>query len=308
MGSGIDGAERLEPRDDTDVMFGRTSPEEHCDPSLHSHAKTSSRFAIGQPEPLFSGPEIIQRFVEKLATTRLYGGVKSGFFQGRAISVKCGHGLRPNWDRRPVSRLCETGPDVHYFQQFEIDGEKIAYWTLGDEAAERQIIWAHGWGQDHRAFEQLAESWAAGAFNILIDFPGFGASPRPRVDWGTAEYADACAVLLKQFPRCERIWVGHSFGCRVGIQLAARHGSLIDGLFLVAAAGLPRRRSGLSRLRVQSKIALYKSLRALPFGDKSRLRERFGSADYKAAGDMRGILTKVVNEDLSPQAREIACL
>ncbi len=190
-------------------------------------------------------------------------------------------------------------------RQFEIDGEKIAYWTLGDEAAERQIIWAHGWGQDHRAFEQLAESWATGAFNILIDFPGFGASPRPRVDWGTAEYADACAVLLKQFPRCERIWVGHSFGCRVGIQLATRHGNLIDGLFLVAAAGLPRRRSGLSRLRVQSKIALYKSLRALPFGDKDRLRERFGSADYKAAGDMRGILTKVVNEDLSPQAREI---
>ncbi|MEC7397991.1 MAG: alpha/beta hydrolase, partial [Pseudomonadota bacterium] len=115
-------------------------------------------------------------------------------------------------------------------RQFEVDGEKIAYWTLGDEAAERQIIWAHGWGQDHRAFEQLAESWATGAFNILIDFPGFGASPRPRVDWGTAEYADACAVLLKQFPRCERIWVGHSFGCRVGIQLAARHGNLIDGL------------------------------------------------------------------------------
>ena len=29
-------------------------------------------------------------------------------------------------------------------RQFEVDGEKIAYWTLGDEAAERQFIWAHG--------------------------------------------------------------------------------------------------------------------------------------------------------------------
>jgi len=190
-------------------------------------------------------------------------------------------------------------------RQFEKDGQNIAYWTLGDEAAERQIIWAHGWGQDHRAFEQLAESWTANSYNILIDFPGFGASPRPIDDWGTAEYADACAAFLEQLPRRPRVWVGHSFGCRVGIQLAARHGVLLDALFLVAAAGLPRRRSGLSRLRVQSKIALYKSLRALPFGDKDRLRDRFGSADYKAAGDMRGILTKVVNEDLSPQAREI---
>jgi|TARA_B100001540_G_C15667333_1_gene578421 pimeloyl-ACP methyl ester carboxylesterase len=191
-------------------------------------------------------------------------------------------------------------------RQIEINGEKIAYWTLGHEAAERQIVWAHGWGQDHRAFEQIAGSWAANAYNILIDFPGFGGSPRPNAEWGTADYADACAGLLESLPNGHRIWVGHSFGCRVGIQLAARHAEVIDALFLVAAAGLPRQRSGLSQFRVKSKIALYKSLRALPFGNKDRLLERFGSADYKAAGHMRTILTKVVNEDLSTQAQEIS--
>ena len=98
-----------------------------------------------------------------------------------------------------------------------------------------------------------------------MDFPGFGESPRPVAEWGTADYADASAGLLESLPNGHRIWVGHSFGCRVGIQLAARHSEIIDALFLVAAAGLPRRRSRLSQFRIKSKIALYKGLHALPF-------------------------------------------
>lgn len=192
-------------------------------------------------------------------------------------------------------------------RRFEHDGQAIAYWTLGDEAAGRQIVWAHGWGQSHAALLPLAESWTNAACNMLVDFPGFGESPRPATDWGTAEYADACAAFLKTLPRGRRVWVGHSFGCRVGLQLAARHPDCVDALFLIAAAGLQRKRSPVSRLRVNSKIALYKFLKILPLGDKDRLRERFGSADYRAAGALRGILTKVVNEDLADAARQIRC-
>jgi len=192
-------------------------------------------------------------------------------------------------------------------RQFEQDGQTIAYWTLGDETADRQFVWAHGWGQDHHAFLPLAESWQSSALNIVLDFPGFGVSPRPTNDWGTAEYADACASFLATLPTGRRLWIGHSFGCRVGLQIAARHPECIDALFLVAAAGLQRKRSPLAALKVKSKVALYKSLRALPMGNKDRLRERFGSADYQTAGEMRGILTKVVNEDLSEVARQIRC-
>lgn len=192
-------------------------------------------------------------------------------------------------------------------REFNANGQTMAYWSLGDEGAQRQLVWAHGWGQSHAAFSVLAETWRTGAYNILIDFPGFGASPRPAEDWGTADYADACAQFLATLPPGQRIWIGHSFGCRVGLQIGARHPELVDGLFLVAAAGLRPRRSPLTALKVKSKVALYKTLRALPLGDKDKLRDRFGSADYKAAGEMRGILTKVVNEDLSEEARRIRC-
>ena len=45
-------------------------------------------------------------------------------------------------------------------------------------------------------------------------FPGFGASPRPTKDWGTADYADYCAAFLNTLPAARRLWIGHSFGCR----------------------------------------------------------------------------------------------
>ena len=57
-------------------------------------------------------------------------------------------------------------------------------------------IWAHGWGQDRRAFLPLATSLARSAHHTLLDFPGFGDSPRPPEDWDTADYADAVAEWL----------------------------------------------------------------------------------------------------------------
>jgi pimeloyl-ACP methyl ester carboxylesterase len=38
---------------------------------------------------------------------------------------------------------------------------------------------------------------------------------------------------------------------------------------------------------------------------RDRLRERYGSSDYRTAGAMRPVLVKVVNEDLSEAARRI---
>ena len=106
------------------------------------------------------------------------------------------------------------------------------------------------------------------------------------------------------------IWIGHSFGGRVGIQLAARRPDLVTRLVLIAAAGLQRRRSLMERTRIATKIRTFKALKRLaPVTgmDVDKLRERFGSSDYKAAGDMRDTLTKVVSEDLTDIAAQISC-
>src|SRR5207248_1741690 len=114
-------------------------------------------------------------------------------------------------------------------------------------------------------------------------------SPLPPGPWGTADYADAMAEWLTGCGAARRVWIGHSFGSRVGLQLAARHPELVQGLFLIAAAGLPPQRSPTARIRFAAR------------------RWRFGSADYRQAGAMRPILVKAVSENLSEAARAVRC-
>src|SRR5262245_26633086 len=104
------------------------------------------------------------------------------------------------------------------------------------------LLWAHGWGQSLESFKPMASSLAPLGKHILIDFPGFGKSAPPPQSWDTGEYADAVASLIRTRVGGKVIWIGHSFGCRVGLQIAARHPELIAGLFLIAAAGLKRKR------------------------------------------------------------------
>lgn len=196
----------------------------------------------------------------------------------------------------PLSVTTAGSTDIHY--------------TLSGKADGLVFLWAHGWGQSHKAFEPLASSFFAMGRHILIDFPGFGDSPLPPEIWGTADYADAMADFLRQHTDRPVIWIGHSFGCRVGIQLAARHPDLVKGMFLIAAAGLKRKRSFLAALSLKLRIVIYKALKLLiPLGlPKEKLLARFGSRDYaKADPKLRQILVKTVNEDLSEQAKAVTC-
>jgi len=180
----------------------------------------------------------------------------------------------------------------------------------GDSPREAPLVlWAHGWGHTHANMLPLAQAMPRGTRSVLLDLPGFGAAPPPPDAWGTADYADGIAEWLAGLPPARCVWVGHSFGARVGLQLAARHPELVGGLFLVAAAGLPPRRSPAARLRMAARRWAFRLVRSLtPNGPaRDRLRERFGSADYRQAGKLRPILVKAVGEDLSDVARAVRC-
>jgi pimeloyl-ACP methyl ester carboxylesterase len=171
-----------------------------------------------------------------------------------------------------------------------------------------ELIWAHGWGQTHKALLPLAQAMRRSARSTLVDLPGFGASPLPAEAWSTADYADAVAEWLGAEKPARRIWIAHSFGCRVGLQLAARHPGMLDGLYLIAAAGLPPHRTPWARGRVAARRWAFRLARLVtPEGPaRDRLRARFGSADYRAAGPvLRSILVQAVNEDLSAVARAV---
>ncbi len=172
-----------------------------------------------------------------------------------------------------------------------------------------QLIWGHGWGHSGSSLVALAETLKPFAHSRLIDFPGFGNSPLPSTTWGTAEYADSVAAWLKSLDLPPVVWIGHSFGGRVGLQLAAQHGELLKGMVLIASAGLPRQKSLLERTKLAIKKTAFNAVRAvLPADtDLSRFRDRMGSPDYRSAGTMRPVLNRVIKEDLSEVAKAVGC-
>jgi pimeloyl-ACP methyl ester carboxylesterase len=190
-----------------------------------------------------------------------------------------------------------------------VRGTEMALFHLEGDSGERtvELVWAHGWGQTHEALLPLAQAMRRSARSILIDLPGFGASPAPPGPWGTADYADAFAEWLGGLPPAHRIWIAHSFGCRVGLQLAARHPETLAGLCLIAAAGLPPQRTPWVAARVMARRWGFRLARRFtPEGPgRDRLRRRFGSADYRVAGELRPILVKAVSEDLTEIARAV---
>jgi pimeloyl-ACP methyl ester carboxylesterase len=169
------------------------------------------------------------------------------------------------------------------------------------------VLLLHGWGVgvSSQSLAGIQEALAATHRAVALDLPGFGWSERPAAVWGTAEYARHVAGFMdgQGIPRAAVL--GHSFGGRVAIRLAAEHAARVSRLVLVASAGIRPPRSA----RYYVRVGLFKGVRAL-FGHRvwgrlgprviTRLTERFGSRDYRAAGAMRPILVKVVNEDLAP--------
>lgn len=195
-------------------------------------------------------------------------------------------------------------------EHYKSNGAEIHYALSGDENAQ-PIIWAHGWGQSRQSFSALMQPFTQNGHHYALDFPGFGESPEPPDAWGTEDYADFTAQMIKKKIGKPVLWVGHSFGCRVGLQIAARYPELVSGLCLIAGAGLPRKRPLLKRLYFKTRILTYKALKKLSLINlvsKAWLIEKFGSADYRnTSGIMRQTFVKVVNENLSEQARNINC-
>lgn len=166
-------------------------------------------------------------------------------------------------------------------------------------------MWGHGWGQSHQSFLPLIQSLKKLGRHQVLDFPGFGKSPKPNENWDTKDYADAVAEHIKE----PIVWVGHSFGGRVGVRLASKYPDKVKALIIIAGAGLKRKRSPLKALYFKSRIILYKTLKKfISLGlSQNWLQTKFGSTDYKNAGEMREIFRKTISEDLSKIAKDIQC-
>jgi pimeloyl-ACP methyl ester carboxylesterase len=167
--------------------------------------------------------------------------------------------------------------------------------------AENHVVALHGWARSRADWTPVL-----GGFDALaLDLPGFGAAPPPESGWSTAEYADFVADVLAELDR--PVLVGHSFGGRVAVHLVAKRPELVRGLVLTGVPLYPLAATG-SRPKLAYRLGRWAHRKGLlPEARMEALRQRHGSADYRAArGVMREVLVKAVNEDYSAQVEAVA--
>lgn len=172
----------------------------------------------------------------------------------------------------------------------------------------------HGWQRSLADFDPicslLAESNSS-PWVVRFDLPGFGSSPAPESIMGSAQYAEivreALAETILQMPLSSDlkvVVVGHSFGGRVALCLAAMNGLpfplsglLLSGVPLLRPVGTAK------KPKLEFRIAkLFFRLGLVSQSRMDKLRDKYGSRDYRAAnGLMRDVFVRVVNEDYSDE-------
>lgn len=179
-----------------------------------------------------------------------------------------------------------------------IDGLDINYLDFGNKKGEA-IVLLHGWGQNVEMMKMIGEPFKENYRIIAIDFPGFGKSSEPKEVMDVSDYTIIVEKLLKNLKIENPILVGHSFGGRVSVKFASRN--KVKKVILLSPALRGHDKKGLKSrmLKLLKKISVFKGL-------ETWAKNHMGSRDYKSASPMmKQVLVKVVNEDLSNDAKKI---
>lgn len=148
------------------------------------------------------------------------------------------------------------------------------------------MIFLHGWGGNAEAFLFAANHLKAYK-SVLIDFYGFGRTPHPDYPLTVKDYVNGVIEVMDNLGLKSATIIGHSFGGRVAIELAANFSERVDKLVLVDSAGIKPRRG----IKYYFKICVHKILKKFGRGLK-------GSSDFQALSPvMKKTFINVVNYD-----------
>lgn len=159
------------------------------------------------------------------------------------------------------------------------------------------VVFLHGWGGSIASFLPVARRLRF-CDRLLFDFCGFGKSKMQKA-MTLDDYCDETLALLDEYGIQQAVFVGHSFGCRVAVRIAARSPQRVKALVITDGAGLKPRRG----IRYHAKVFAHKLRKKLGL-DTSK----GGSADYRNAdGFLKKTFVNIVNEYTDDDCRDVDC-
>jgi pimeloyl-ACP methyl ester carboxylesterase len=183
----------------------------------------------------------------------------------------------------------------------------ISYLETTGESG-RTLLFLHGWRSNKEAWSGITRKILDIRYGILaIDLPGFGKSQVPKQAMTVGDYAAVVEGFIRKLELRDVIIVGHSFGGRVGIKLAANHPELVSKLVLVDSAGFAAGESKKNLMRAAAKIMkpFFKPRFMQPL--RKRIYRAIGAEDYVATPELRQTFVNTVQEDLSGDMQKIVC-
>lgn len=186
-----------------------------------------------------------------------------------------------------------------------IDNILLSYYFAGKKG-EKTILFLHGWRSESLLWEGTMLALANEGFSLYaLDLPGFGYSEYPEETFGVSEYADIVKKFILKFDLAPVVLVGHSFGGRISIKLAAQDPELVSKIVLVDSAGFvdtsaaKKIKGGIAKiLKPVFKIPGLKAI-------KPKLYNLMGVGDYLATPQLTSSYIKIIKEDLSADMSKI---
>jgi len=170
-----------------------------------------------------------------------------------------------------------------------------------------RVVFLHGWGRQGQDFATAASALADhGVSSLTLDLPGFGATPAPETAGGARQYAELVAPTLRSLGDEPLVLVGHSFGGRIAVVLAATYPELVRALVLTGAPLVHKNSS--SKSPRAYRVARWLHGKGLMSDERMEAaRKKHGSADYRnARGVMRDVLVASVNESYEDELAHVA--
>lgn len=181
-----------------------------------------------------------------------------------------------------------------------VDNLLLRYYFFNPKGAKKTILFLHGWGIDGTSFAGLVDRLAAKKYAVcMLDLPGFGQSQVPKTEYNLDDYARIVSGFVKKIGLKKINLVGHSFGGRITIKLAAADQDFIQKIVLVDAAGINSPSPSKKLTLIIAKII--KPLFAPEFMQplRKRLYVLIGS-EYLDNFQLSKIFSRVVSENLTP--------
>lgn len=193
-----------------------------------------------------------------------------------------------------------------FSKQISLEGQLVNY-LVRPGADSKTAVFLHGWRSSSEAWKEVMTKLDKDIAAYAPDLPGFGKSEMPARTFDVADYAAVVAEFIAKLGLTNVTLVGHSFGGRIAIKLAATDPKLVVKIALVDAAGIREKSATRETMGIFARIA--RPLFRLPGLSwlRPKIYQAIGAEDYVATPELKETFIKVVNEDLSPLFPKIAC-